>query len=92
MKRFSLFVTLVATVASFSALASGASFNPMNMALRGDYILQAAGALSGSEITGLGLLTFLKDGTATATVTFSLGDNSLKIGQNGDAHFAVGIE
>jgi hypothetical protein len=82
MKKFPLSVTIVAIVTGFSALASGASISSRNRVLRGDYILQAAGALNGTEITGLGLLTFLKDGNATGTVTFSLGDSSVQSNHN----------
>jgi len=73
---------MVAAVAVFSVVASGVSFGSKNKALRGDYILQAAGVLDNGAITALGLLTFAVDGNVKGKVTFSVGDQTLVSGQN----------
>jgi hypothetical protein len=88
MKMLARVMAMVATVAGFSAIASGVSFGFRNKALRGEYIFQAAGVLgrlfgsSEEAITVLGLLTFAVDGNAQGTVTFSRGDHTLEVGQN----------
>jgi hypothetical protein len=82
MKILAQVLAMVATVAGFSAIASGASFGSKNKALRGDYILQAAGVLDNRAITALGLLTFGKDGTVGGAITFSVGEHTAETDHN----------
>ena len=82
MKRLALLMGVFIATAVLCIFASGNSSSSTLGTLRGNYILQVAGACTNcsvGEITGLGALSFKSGGSlvSPATVTFSVGGATL---------------